>query len=101
MLTHGRQEGVREAVARAICSACGKDQEHRGDARGNALRWQAYEHLAEAVLVELKAAESGEPGRSAISHLANVIAQSCEDGPGLAWKYESVASAAMRAYAVR
>ncbi|PRG18099.1 hypothetical protein [Burkholderia multivorans] len=95
------QERVREAVARAICSACGEDPDHQGDARGNALRWQDYEHLAVALLVELQAAESGEPGRSAISHLANVIAQSCEDGRDLAWKYERVASDALRAYAVR
>ncbi|WP_186157238.1 hypothetical protein [Burkholderia gladioli] len=92
---------VRAAVARAICFACGENPEHSGDARGNALRWQDYECVAQAVLVELQAAESGDPGRSAISHLANVIAQSCEDGPYLAWKYERAAGDALRAYAVR
>lgn len=40
------KERVREAVARAICSACGEDPDHQGDARGNALRCQDYGHLA-------------------------------------------------------
>lgn len=97
----GHQERVRAAVARAICAACGEDPGYPGDARGNAYRWQDYEDSAEAILVELRAAESGEPGRSAISHLANVIARSCEDGPDHAWKYERAAGDAVRAYAVR
>ncbi|MDN7805695.1 hypothetical protein [Burkholderia gladioli] len=92
---------VREAVARAVCSACGEKPDHLGDARGNALRWQDYECVAQAVLAELQAAETGEPGRSAISHLANVIARSCEDRPDQAWMYERAAGDAVRAYAVR
>ncbi len=40
-------------------------------------------------------------GRSAISHLANVIARSCEDRPDQAWMYERAAGDALRAYAVR
>lgn len=92
---------VREAVARAICSAYGEKPEHLGDARGNALRWQDYECLAQAVLAELRAAEAGEPGRSAISHLANVIARSCEDGADQAWMYKRAAGDAVRAYTVR
>ncbi|WP_081077308.1 hypothetical protein [Burkholderia pseudomultivorans] len=95
------QERMREVGARTIWSARGEDPEYQDDARGNALRWQDCEHLAEAVLVELQAAELGEPGRSAISHLATVIAKSCEDDPDLAWKYERVAGDALRAYAVR
>ncbi|MCA8205145.1 hypothetical protein LGM71_29330 [Burkholderia sp. AU33545] len=94
------QERVRAVVARAICAACGEKPERPGDARGNALRWQYYEHSADAVLVELLAAEMGEPGRSAVSHLANVIARTCEDGPDKAWMYERAASDALRAYAV-
>ncbi|AEA65892.1 hypothetical protein ACS0ZG_28065 [Burkholderia gladioli] len=95
------QERVREAMARAICSACGEKPDHLGDARGNALRWRDYECIAQAVLAELHAAETGEPGRSAISHLANVIARSCEDRPDQAWMYERAAGDAVRAYAVR
>ncbi|NIE81828.1 MULTISPECIES: hypothetical protein [unclassified Burkholderia] len=89
---------VREAVARAICSACGEKPEHIGDARGSAFRWQEYECLAQAVLTELQAAETDEPGRSSISHLAKVIARSCEDGADQAWMYERAAGDAMRAY---
>ncbi|OXJ20137.1 hypothetical protein [Burkholderia sp. AU6039] len=91
---------VREAVARATCVACGERPDKPGDARGNAIRWQDYEHSAAAVLVELMAAEMGEPGRSAVSHLANVIARTCGDGPDKVWMYERTASDALRAYAV-
>ncbi|MDN7753802.1 hypothetical protein [Burkholderia gladioli] len=92
---------VREAVARAICSACGEKPAHLGNARGNAFRWQDYECLAQAVLAELRAAETADPRRSAISHLANVIARSCGDGADQAWVYERAAGDAVRAYTVR
>ncbi|MGG2041313.1 hypothetical protein [Burkholderia gladioli] len=92
---------VREAMARAICSACGGKPEHSGDARGNALRWQDYECIAQAVLAELQAAEMGEPGRSSVAHLANVIARTCDEGLDQAWMYERAAGDALRAYAVR
>ncbi|MDN7754746.1 hypothetical protein [Burkholderia gladioli] len=92
---------VRAAVARAICSACGEEPEHSGDARGNPLRWQDYECIAEAVLAELQAAETGEPGRSSVVHLANVIARSCDESADQAWMYERAAADALRAYAVR
>ncbi|HHX4059577.1 TPA: hypothetical protein ACU965_006910 [Burkholderia contaminans] len=91
---------AREAVARAICVACGEQPDKPGDARGNAIPSQDYEHSAAAVLVELMAAEMGEPGRSAVSHLANVIARTCGDGPDKAWMYERAASDALHAYAV-
>lgn len=89
---------IRAAVARAICAACGEQPEHPGDARGNAFRWQDYEPSAEVVLLELRAAEAGEPGRSAVPHLAEVIAQCLEDGPDSAWQYERAAGDAVRAY---
>ncbi|MGN4154845.1 hypothetical protein ACS0Y3_31255 [Burkholderia gladioli] len=95
------QERVREAMARAICSACGEKPEHSGDARGNALRWQDYECIAQAVLAELQAAEMGEPGRSSVVHLANVIARTCDESLDHAWMYEHAAGDALRAYAVR
>lgn len=88
-------------MARAICSACGEKPDHSGDARGNARRWQDYECIAQAVLAELQAAETGEPGRSSVVHLANVIARSCDEGLDQAWMYERAAAAALRAYAVR
>lgn len=97
-LMGGRQEQVRAAVARAICAACGEEPERPGDARGNAFRWQDYEQTAEAVVFELQAAEAGEPGRSAVPHLATIIALSCDDGPDLAWRYEHAAGNALRAY---
>ncbi|WP_198363027.1 hypothetical protein [Burkholderia ubonensis] len=62
-------------MARAICEACGERAEHPGDARGNAVRWQDYGQAAKAVIAELQAAESGEPGQSAVPHVAIVIAQ--------------------------
>ncbi|WP_081059859.1 hypothetical protein [Burkholderia stagnalis] len=93
-----RREQVRETVARAICDACGEHPELPGDARGNAFRWQDYGQSAEVVMLELQAAESGEPGRSAVPHLATVIAQSCEDGLDSAWQYERAAGDALRAY---
>ncbi|MDR8093297.1 hypothetical protein KPB05_38220 [Burkholderia gladioli] len=100
-MNNHHEHQMRAAVARAICSACGEKPEHPGDARGNALRWQDYECIAQAVLAELQTAETGEPGRSAISHPANVIARSCEDRPDQAWMYERAAGDAVRAYAVR
>lgn len=51
-------------------------------------------------MVELWAAEMGEPGRSAVSHLANVIARSGDGGPELAWRHERAAGDALRAYPV-
>ncbi|KUZ02895.1 hypothetical protein WS50_19005 [Burkholderia territorii] len=90
---------AREAVARAISVACGEQPDKPGDARGNAIRWQDYEHSATAVLVELMAAEMDEPRRSAVSHLANVIARTCGDDPDKVWMYERAASDALRAYA--
>ncbi|KVK78158.1 hypothetical protein WJ47_17205 [Burkholderia ubonensis] len=85
-------------MARAICEACGERAEHPGDARGNAVRWQDYGQAAKAVIAELQAAESGEPGQSAVPHVAIVIAQTCDDGPELVWRYERAAGDAVRAY---
>lgn len=90
-----------EAVARAICVACGEQPDQPGDARGNAFRWQDYGQTADAVVLELRAAEFGEPGRSAVQHLAILIAQTCDDGPESALLYERAAGDAVRAYASR
>ncbi|WP_334033661.1 hypothetical protein [Burkholderia gladioli] len=61
-MNNHHEHQMRAAVVRAICSACGEKSEHPGDARGNALRWQDYECIAQAVLAELQAAETGEWG---------------------------------------
>ncbi|KVE73274.1 hypothetical protein [Burkholderia vietnamiensis] len=95
------RERAREAVARAICIDCGEQPDTPGDARGNAFRWQDYGQTADAVMHELRAAEFGEAGRSAIQHLATVIAQTCDDGPESALHYERAAGDAVRAYASR
>ena len=39
-----------EPVARAICSGCGENPDHCGDARGNAKRWQDYLPIARAAI---------------------------------------------------
>lgn len=41
---------IRERVARAICTGCGENPDHRGDARGNDYRWQDYLEPADAAL---------------------------------------------------
>ena len=43
-------DAQREAVARAICSACNENPDHAGDAAGNAFRWQDYLKAADAAL---------------------------------------------------
>jgi hypothetical protein len=43
-------DAEREAVARAICAACGDVPDQIGDARGNAFRWQDYLSVADAAL---------------------------------------------------
>lgn len=40
----------RERVARAICIACGEQPDHKGDAQGNAYRWQDYLAAADAAI---------------------------------------------------
>ncbi|MBN3776962.1 hypothetical protein G3O06_05175 [Burkholderia sp. Ac-20345] len=88
---------TRERVAGAICSACGEQPMHQGDAAGNEYRWQDYLNVADAVLIELKAAEEGEPGRSAVTHIASVISRACDDSPENARHYEKAAGDAVRA----
>ena len=44
----------REPVARAICKACEENPDHKGDARGNAFRWQDYLHVADAAIAATK-----------------------------------------------
>lgn len=39
-----------DAVAIAICEACGDKPTHIGDAGGNAFRWQDYRPIAEKAL---------------------------------------------------
>lgn len=41
---------IRERVARAICTGCDENPDHRGDARGNDYRWQDYLEPADAAL---------------------------------------------------
>lgn len=50
MTNNTKQEAVVEAVARAICVACGENPEHQGDARGNDFRWQDYRDPALAAI---------------------------------------------------
>ena len=44
---------VREAVARAICTACGENPDHMGDTCGNEKRWQDYLHIADAAITAM------------------------------------------------
>lgn len=46
-------EARRECVARAICAACNENPDHRGDARGNAYRWQDYLEAADAAIAAI------------------------------------------------
>lgn len=48
-------EQLRERVARAICSACGENPDHIGDARGNQHRWQDYLPVADAAIAAMAA----------------------------------------------
>jgi hypothetical protein len=86
-----------EAVARAICCACGEKPAHRADARGNDWRWQDYTSTAQAVMGELQAA-GADPGRSAIPHLAQVICTACKDEPAKSFLYTQAAGEAARVY---
>ncbi|MDP1007021.1 hypothetical protein Q6240_28110, partial [Klebsiella pneumoniae] len=58
---------------------------------------QDYLNVADAVLTELTAAEGGEPGRSAVPHIASVISRACDDRPENARHYEEAAGDAVRA----
>jgi len=51
----------REAVARAICSACHENPDHVGDARGNARRWEDYLDAADAAISEVRKAATAGP----------------------------------------
>ena len=53
-------ETVLEAVARAICVACGENPDHRGDARGNEFRWQDYRNPALAAISALATQQQGD-----------------------------------------
>lgn len=44
------QPQQREAVARAICTACGERPDHQGDARGREFRWHDYLEVADAAI---------------------------------------------------
>jgi len=44
---------IREQAARAICIACDENPDHRGDAGGNAWRWQDYLPAADAAIAAL------------------------------------------------
>lgn len=87
-----------EEIARCICSGCGESPENRGDARGNEYRWQDYLGSAAAVIEELQAAETGEPGRSAVPNLAAAICRACEDFADNQFLYTKPAGDAVRVY---
>lgn len=44
---------VREAVARAICTACEENPDHMGDACGNDKRWEDYLPIADAAIAAI------------------------------------------------
>lgn len=45
----------REAIARAICTACNERPDHSGDAQGNKYRWQDYLAVADAAIAAMAA----------------------------------------------
>ena len=47
------QHAKRNAVARAICTACQENPDHHGDARGNQYRWQDYLEAADAAMAAM------------------------------------------------
>lgn len=94
MTTDGKP--LLEAVARAIGEACTERSTPQGPTLDHSLSWRHYVHAATAVILELKAADAGEPGRSAVPHLASVIARSRDDAAS-AWRYERAAGDAVRA----
>jgi len=53
------KERQREAVARAICKSCDENPDHRGDARGNAHRWQDYLDTADAAILAMQSTTGG------------------------------------------
>ena len=49
---------TRERIARAICTSCEENPDHRGDAQGNQYRWQDYLPCADAVISAVSEATS-------------------------------------------
>lgn len=98
-MTTGRQH-LLEAVAQAIGEACIDRTTPERDICDHSVRWQHYVNAASAVTVELQAAQAGEPGRSAVPHLASVIGRACDDAASACW-YERAAGDAVRATMVR
>lgn len=49
-----------DAVAIAICEACGDKPSHVGDAGGNAFRWQDYRPIAEKAIAAYEWAKARE-----------------------------------------
>ena len=47
------QAAKRIAVARAICTACHENPDHKGDAGGNQYRWQDYLDVADAAIAAM------------------------------------------------
>ena len=47
------QAAKRIAVARAICTACHENPDHKGDAGGNQYRWQDYLDAADAAIAAM------------------------------------------------
>lgn len=54
-----------EPVARAICTACGENPDHQGDARGKQYRWQDYIDVAQAAIAAMEPI----PGDEVVSHI--------------------------------
>lgn len=69
-----------ECVARAICQACEENPDHKGDAQGNAYRWQDY---IPAAIAAMRA--SGAYGEKH-DHLAKEVAAWRERFPNLRYR---------------
>ena len=52
------QSAKRISVARAICTACHENPEHKGDAGGHQYRWQDYLDAADAAIAAMADSES-------------------------------------------
>ncbi|MDY7806149.1 hypothetical protein [Burkholderia stagnalis] len=92
-----RREQVREAVARAICDACGEQPEFPGDARGNAFRWQDYGQSAEVVMLGCGRPNPVSRDEAPCRIWPPSSRNPAPDGSDSAWQYERAAGDALRA----
>lgn len=61
------QSAKRILVARAICTACQENPDHKGDAGGNQYRWQDYLNAADAAIAAMVDSESPEVTKDGIA----------------------------------